>query len=304
MKARLPYLAIVLLMLPFLASFLGCLHPLGDSLAVFRLWLAVPAVVAAVAMVVAGYRRTGLVAIIAIVALVLPILFDHLPVAAVPADYALYQKNLFFRSDNQAGLITDIAGTKPDFITFQEVSPGNIQVLDNLSHDYPSQLFCPFAAVGGTAVLSRWPLLNGQIRCGDGFAAMAVKTPAGAVWLVSLHLHWPFPKGQKQQLDRIVPELSALNGPVILGGDFNMVPWSHTFRRIANATGTTQALPVHYTLRLVRRKLALLPLDHVLVPTTATAISVIRRPTFRSDHHGILARFSLQPTPISAGSNG
>lgn len=304
MKARPSYLAITLLMLPFLASFLGWLHPIGDSLAVFRLWLAVPPVVAAVVMVVAGYRRTGLAVIIAIVVLVLPILSDHLPVAVVPADYALYQKNLFFRSDSQTGLIADIADGKPDFITFQEVSPGNIQILDDLSHDYPSRLFCPFAAVGGTAVLSRWPLLKGQILCGQGFAAMEVKTPAGAVWLVSLHLHWPYPKGQKQQLDRMVPELSGLKGPVILGGDFNMVPWSHALRRIENATGTRQALPVHYTLRLVRRKLALLPLDHILIPTDATAVSVIRRPTFRSDHHGILARFSLQPAPISTGSNG
>lgn len=121
---------------------------------------------------------------------------------------------------------------------------------------------------------------------------MQVETPDGPVWVVSLHLHWPYPMGQAAQVRALLPELAALKGPVVLGGDFNMVPWSHSIRAIAAATNTRRIGAVQYTLPL--KGLYTLPIDHLLVPQTPQAASTEKRPLLGSDHYGVLARFSIR----------
>lgn len=276
-------------------SYLGVVHGLGDSLAVIRPALAVVACGLAALLWSAGRRRVGLLVLVAGLAAGLPILGSSL--AGDPgsgAGYHLYQKNLSFRLTDPAPLIADIRGHAPDFVTLQEVTGRTRAVMAGLTDVLPSQHVCTFAAVGGVAVLSRWPVIAGSERCvdGDGLAAMQVTTPDGPVWVVSIHLHWPFPYRQSEQVPRLLPALAAMTGPTLVGGDFNMVPWSHTLATIARATETERAGPILYTLPLARGWIAL-PIDHVLVPRGKGMTGARRLPLLGSDHHGVLAGFAL-----------
>ena len=238
-----------------LGSHFGALHPLGDSLAVFRGPLAVAGGISALILARLKPKGVGVVAAVLVVWSAYTVLAPRFAFSvALDAPYALYQKNMRFDMPSTVPLQGDILEHDPDFVTLQEVSQNNRPLLASLKEQYPAQVFCPFAPVGGVAVVARWPMVAGTARCeaSSGMAAMQIETPDGPVWVVSLHLHWPYPMEQAAQVRALVPMLAALEGPVVLGGDFNMVPWSHTMRSITAATDTQRIGAPKYTLRLAK----------------------------------------------------
>jgi len=277
------------------ASYGGALHPLGDSLAVFRLHIGL-ACIGASSIGLRLHRLVGIGGLLASGTALIPVLvttfiaFDYAPRPA-----SLYQKNMLFQARDLSPLIDDIREAQPDALTLQEVTPVNAAMLTALANALPSQLICPFARVGAVAVASRWPLIEGQEICleGQGLAAIQVTSPNGPLWIVSIHLHWPWPKPQAAQRTRLPPILKDLQGPVLIGGDFNMVPWSHSLRSITRATDTQRIGRAFNS--MTRFALAPLPIDHILVPEGATGSTELR-PLLGSDHHGILARFDF-PRP-------
>lgn len=271
-------------------GYLGALHPAGDSFAVFRLPLVI---VFALVVIWAPWPRrlrwplAGLA-----MAVLAPQAHDRLFPSRLPdgGGLTLYQQNLRFDRDGFDAWLELVARTRPDLITLQEVSGRNKPVLARLAATHPHQHYCDFATVGGVALLSRFPMIEGQTRCAerDGLAAMQVATPSGPVWAVSLHLHWPWPYRQAAQLDRLIPVLDTMDAPVLIGGDFNAVACSHTLRRVARATGTMPARSAASTFALPRIGLPV-AIDHVLVPH-GWATELRTMPRAGSDHHGLLAR--------------
>lgn len=296
---------VLLFGLALVLSFGGRYHGAGDALAVARPWVAVVLGGGALGLLVIGPRRLGVVgialALVGAISLRPPALASE--VSSGSQVYALYQKNLLFRLADAAPVAEDILASVADFVTLQELHSRNRSILGALRQAYPHQQLCPFAAVGGVAVLSRWPATDVAPLCGEGngWAAMQVETPDGPMWVLSVHLHWPFPYGQSAQLQRILPALGSLNGPAVVGGDFNMVPWSYAVAAVGRATGTqsaglvggTFAFSYHREGRNLAAWMPLLPIDHVLVPVEGGPISLEKRPQLGSDHHGLLVGFVL-----------
>ncbi|MEE9426593.1 MAG: endonuclease/exonuclease/phosphatase family protein [Paracoccaceae bacterium] len=274
------------------ASFGGAVHGLGDSLAVFRFWWALLLGVSSF-FLLAGYFRYALLGLGAIVLGASPMLAGYMGGdGGNPFRYSLYQKNLLFNGTDPEAIKQDILEYLPDFVTLEEVSRKNRKMVAGLAQNFQSNLLCPFVGVGGVAIMSKWPMVEDAKTCAgnQGMAAMQVLTPDGPVWLVSLHLHWPYPHRQREQLAKLLPEIDRLDGPVILAGDFNMVPWSHTLFAVARATGSKRAGAVvnTYAHEVVPLRL---PIDHVLVPGGVGRLEV--RPQLGSDHFGLLLRFDL-----------
>ena len=298
-------LLIVLVMLglaALLGGYGGALHPAGDSLAVFRPTLAIAVLLLALPLLIGGPRGFGLLAIaLAGAALAEP---AWLRLTAPPdGEVTVYQKNLRHRSDDAPSVVWDVEAARPDAVFLQEVTETNEAVLDLLATRYPAQVRCPYLAIGDTAVLSRWPAIEGTARCADGAAILRVEAPGGPLWLVSVHLRWPWPHRGPAQAEALAALLAELDGPMVIGGDLNMVPWAHAVRRLGEATGTRPVRPAPATFRLAG--VLPLPIDHVL--TTGRAGRAQQRRLLGSDHHGVLARVSpfegAQP-PMSAASNG
>ncbi|MDO5604954.1 MAG: endonuclease/exonuclease/phosphatase family protein [Paracoccus sp. (in: a-proteobacteria)] len=260
----------------------GRLHPLGDSLAVFRPGFAVVLLVAALWL--RGPARPLMMAA-ALLAL-LPILSQFRPGPEFTGRAFVYQKNLLFDNRESEALFADITDYVPSVVTLQEVSPANMYLVDLLGRDLPHRLICPAHRVGAVAILSETALEATDCREGTGYASARVNTPAGPVTVVVLHLYWPWPHGQPAQVDALIPILESLPRPVIVGGDFNMVPWAETTRRIARATGTRSVSPMEITFSLRGYPLTI---DHILVPHDAQA-SQQRRRLLGSDHYGLAAR--------------
>jgi len=281
------------LLLPLIGGYLGLVHPAGDSLAVFRPYLAAGAGILGIILWFARVRIAAAIALMVLIGALGPILWMHSSaIASLRSDLSLYQKNMLFLVNDPSLLGKDILTRAPDFITLQEVSGANMAVFEGLGDAYQSRQFCPFATVGGVAVASRWPIVKGSAFCAesDGLAAMQVSSPKGDIWVVSVHLHWPWPYSQPNHLKRLLPLLENLSGPVVIGGDFNMVPWSHALRQLEQVSNTKRIGPPHVTLTKMGGW-ARFPIDHVFVSGGQGTTHRLSR--LGSDHYGLLARFKL-----------
>ena len=280
-------------MLALIGSYGGAVHPLGDSLAVFR---PVPAILAVLGVILLRFRPRVLCLPITAMAVWTCGGIGLAKLGSWPTTPPLdrvfvYQKNMFYANDDLTALAADIKATVPDLVFLQEVSVANEILLEQLRPLYPHQQLCRYSRRSGVAVLSRLPPANDAPFCltSAGVAGMRVQTKAGLVWAVSLHLTHPYPLNQAGQVHDIAPRLEALEGSVILAGDFNMVPWSHTLRRLAAATRTQRAGRVAPSFYLGPVPI---PIDHVLAPGGG---GLRMRPLLGSDHRGVLAQAFLWP---------
>lgn len=202
-----------------------------------------------------------------------------------------YQKNMAFNNKTERRLARDILASGADTVSMQEVNKNNRRILGMLEGAYPSQHWCWFDEIGGVAVLSRWPVVEGTKECmrERGVTRMQVKMPQGRVWVLSVHMETPDKPLHAAMREALVPRLRAMRGPVIMGGDFNSAPGSFTVQTLAAAAGVKQIGKTISTYEL--GGVFGFPLDYVLA--TGGVGSTERRPFLGSDHYGLLSRFTM-----------
>ncbi len=267
-------------------SFLGALHPVGDSLAVFRAWLCIMAMTLALFLPVARRWRMALVGLGA--AGIATVGWQKMPSASPslgPNFTVVYQKNVFHQNTDLVALADDIRASDAHFVTLQEMSVSNDPLLDLLKEEYPYQHLCRFQSRGGTAVLSRVRPVN-VAPCQDVYAMARMTVDLGLdrpVEVLSVHLAWPFPGVQPHQLDHLLDDLKAMDNPVLIGGDFNMVPWSNALSSVARASGTRRVGSAKTTFKIGALPISI---DHIFAPDGGTTQ---RRPLLGSDHFGLRA---------------
>jgi endonuclease/exonuclease/phosphatase (EEP) superfamily protein YafD len=264
----------------FLGGFAGAWHPVGDSLAVFRVPIAVVLGLVFIWSPWPWFVR-WFVAVICIAAIAQIVAQKY--VSHPPGPVVVYQKNLLFENDQVAVLQSDIEAANPDIIALQELTSRNAALVRNLRDAYPYQASCAQTRWSRVAILSRWPV-EGEICIeGRGLVGIQVVAPEGTFWAFSLHAYWPWPNGQADQMKDVLPVFASLDGPIVLAGDFNMVPWSHIHRKLAATSRASRAGPLFATFWIMG---APLPIDHVYAPGGGRASP---RPLAGSDHVGVLA---------------
>ena len=274
-------------------SFAGGLHPIGDSLAVFR-----PFLLGSLCLACLTVWRWRLAQWMLCVSIVLGAVHVGQSVLYEGpkqwANWGIYQKNLLYVPQDRSALVADILRSGSDVVTLQEVSGANLPVLEALRAHYPHQLLCGDFSVGKIAILSRWPMIEKGCPERTGFARAVVRRvdtfgSAYDVQVFSFHLHWPWPYGQSEQVDALVNEIERFPvGRTVVGGDFNMVPQGSSLKRIESILHVGRVGPQRPTFSLFGYPLAI---DHVLASGGAGLISV--RPRFNSDHHGLHAIVEL-----------
>ncbi|KAF0117001.1 MAG: Endonuclease/exonuclease/phosphatase family protein [Rhodobacteraceae bacterium] len=283
--------ALGLTILALAGGYLGFLHPLGDSLSVGR------GIASAVILVLAVFASFSGLRMAAFVATLLALLTGGQVLLAyswpgLPGSYSIYQKNMSFRNADLTALQADIRAADAQIVTLQEVSEPNLALLSALRDVYPYQQFCPGGQVGGTAVLTRLSPVPDTAFCGPGLAAMQVvagNESQDRFWLISVHLHWPWPYAQSEHVERLLPILDRLQGPAVFAGDFNMVRWANSVKQLSDILGIRPAGPTFGSYIGLSNQFAL-PIDHIFAPRGG---KVAPRGAFGSDHLGLLAEVGI-----------
>ncbi len=279
----------LLLGLGFLGGYAGALHPLGDSLAVFRLWFAgALAVLAAFALLARG-GRLALISTLAAAVASAPILWAMWlpPWVSETTDVTVYVKNLGNARADIRAFLSDVSDTDPDILLLQEVTRENAAFLQARLAGYPHWHLCQFSGWSGMAVVSRWPISDTACTSQRSVATAEVQAPDGVIWVASVHQVWPYPYDQAVLLPMVLGVMRADAARRIVAGDFNMVPWGHSVRRIAEVSDTRRIGQLRTTIDIRGMRL---PIDHVLTNGMGW---VSLRPGFGSDHAGLLARVAF-----------
>ncbi|WP_045996368.1 endonuclease/exonuclease/phosphatase family protein [Loktanella sp. S4079] len=267
-----------------LVGFAGRLHPIADSIALLRMPLGIVCLLALVFPMARVMRRIVGVAALVALGTTLPLLLNW----QQPGTLSLYSKNMLYRNGDLSSLAADIRESGAQVVTLQEVGTRNDALLAILKDDYPHQHLCRFSGWSGVAVLSKTEFVApAQCSGRRGAAAARIAVDGEAVWVTSVHLPWPYPYNHAESADSVVAMLTALDGPVVIGGDFNTFPWASSVREIRQASDTRIAGPTRPTFNLYGAPLFL---DHVYAPGGGT---VSYRDFLGSDHLGVLARVSL-----------
>lgn len=290
---------------------LGWLHPAFDSLSHFRLHLAALLVVGATGLISAGFRREAFAGLALATAafFVTPgtwldmVAGNQAKASATPderATYRLLHLNARFDNPDPERFLSLIARIRPDVVTVNEVSAMWRQRLETLAAAYPHTIICDARGlVGGVAILSRRPFARGTSpECLDGgtLAVASVDFAGQPVSVAALHLYWPWPFEQPEQIDRIAPRLSDLPDAAILTGDFNAARWSETVRKVAASARMEDAGPVGpswlpLALPDTLRRSVGLGIDHVLAGTGLVVTRVERADDVGSDHLPVVTEF-------------
>ena len=262
--------------------------PFGPPLDSFGLFLPPAIGLAAAVFLAALFAARPGAALVALALLLggglalLPVLGTR-PAPDTAAGLRLLQHNL--NVANPAPALADRLADA-DVATLQELPRALAPDFRALRRDGWTIRACGLVRPTGTAVLSRLPVLGSG--CLAGATWMRVRAPGGDVTVVSVHLFWPWPKRQAAQLALLLPELAALEGPVVVGGDFNQSPWSAAVSAVAKATGTRVLPGLRLSFPIGP---AALPIDHVLAPPGWGAAAALG-PRAGSDHRAVRAILS------------
>lgn len=310
-------MAALLLSVPLVLGFLKYVHPAFDSFAHLRAHLAVLLALTAFPLLfLARWRAYGALALaLAIMAFtsVLDLSLLHrfsgskAEASAPPGPYyRLLQLNLRFDNHTPKEVLSLIGRSNADVVTLEEVSGMWRRELSFIEKAYPYRQFCPRPGVGGVAILSRRPFLHPSTAKCLNRHALAIATinfGGAAVDVVALHLGWPWPFEQSQQIGPVAKTLETkLGSSAILAGDLNAAPWSATAERLAKAGGFTRLRHIGPTW-LARnlpdwlRRTAGLPIDNIFVKGRVAVLQTKRLESVGSDHLPLLVEFSLLPGP-------
>ncbi|MEW9837549.1 endonuclease/exonuclease/phosphatase family protein [Mesorhizobium marinum] len=309
--ALIAFAASTVLALALVGGFFGQVHPALDSLAHFRIHLAAALIVTAVPLVAArGFRWNGVLAaalgawaIVNVTGLPFSVQASHGPKDETSPVYRLMHLNLRYDNPEPGEVLSLIGRTRLDVLTLNEVSPMWAEKLDLLAGSYPYRVICRIDNhAGGVAILSLRPFADGvEGTCLEGgtFATATIDLGGRFVEIAALHLHWPWPSDQADQIGDLTPLLGRLADTSILAGDLNATPWSAASARVAAAAAMVPVGPDGPT--WLYRKLpaflrfAGLPIDRIFAKGDVIVHSVETRDAVGSDHLPVLVEFSLKP---------
>jgi endonuclease/exonuclease/phosphatase (EEP) superfamily protein YafD len=311
--------------LPLIAGFFARLHPAFDSLAHFRMHLAVLLLIAAIPLpFLRGFRWNGVMAaalgagaILSVVGISTLLGSGASQAALQPDDetaavYKLLHLNLRYDNPEHGKVLSLIGRLMPDVVTLNEVSPAWAEKIALLAGSYRYRIVCHIDNhAGGVAILSLRPFEDGdEGQCLEGgtFATAKLDFSGYPVEVGAMHLHWPWPFDQADQIEDLAPLLGAMGDSAILAGDLNATPWSAASAQIAEAAGMTPFGPSQPTW-LYRRlpeflRFAGLPIDRIFAKGDVDIVSVETLEAVGSDHLPVLVQFSVvseeAPSPQSA----
>ncbi len=282
-------------------SFLSPVLFLADSISHFRLHLTVPLIMISIILLV--YRKWTRGAILMAIGLISLLTVNFFPETKMPKQVAkgkdsitVVQLNLYYWNKSKGKVVELFRKQKADIVILQEVSRHTKQIIQDVEKDYPHRIICPYSNEGAVAVLSRFPKVEGDATgCAVrmGLAWIRVLAHGRPVSVASIHLDWPYPFDQNQQIEAMSKHLKSIPQPVVIAGDFNAAPWSSAVNRVATATNTSVIGGVRFTLkkRIFKGLVSIdLPIDHILKSQEFTTQKIKVGDEVGSDHLPVISR--------------
>lgn len=217
--------------------------------------------------------------------------------ASSPRDITVMTFNMLYLNDKVEEINNYINNQDPDIIFLQEVSPKNEALLERLKN-YPHQQRCHLNRMMSIMVLSKARPIAQDCLAESRLAWMELKLNGQTFRAISTHLHWPWPLRQWEQIDSLRNDIALWDQDtaIVLGGDFNAVPWSHAVRTIEDIIHSKIVPGFRMTLykfvTLIEAPL-FVPIDQILLPANAAVKTAHVGPDLGSDHRPVTVTMTL-----------
>lgn len=197
-----------------------------------------------------------------------------------------------------------IDSQSPDILLLIEVTGAWIPTLERLRTEYPYEARQIWGNNLGATILSRYPLTRAPRQygySGAGSIARIVELPQGRCLLLAVHpisplteRAWKWNTNTLRDLQQYVIK-ARVDQPVLLLGDLNNSPWSHSFRQLLQQSGLRPPdskriwWPTWYTVSWP----AAIPIDHFLLSPELQDTNTWVGPNVGSDHYPIGLDFAI-----------
>ena len=218
---------------------------------------------------------------------------------AEEADFIIGQFNLYHNNSTSEQAIIELSNQNADIFTIQELSNDWSVFTDSiLEFSHPYTIEAPWdSCCYGIGLYSKFPIASYEVLdlANTPTIIAHVVIENEDVTVVSLHTRPPaFPnetETRNRQLQAIAEIVSRENGPCLVIGDFNVVPWDSEFKKFleqAKLLAARDGFQATYPMDL---GIPLIPIDYItyskgLVPASIETISIPR-----SDHKGLVGSF-------------
>lgn len=294
---------LLLTLIPFVLGFLQAMHPLFDSFSHFRYHLLI-AIIIQLALLTIFNKKTAILLLLSISYWYLfPLTYTEINATKpMPGlEFTHMQFNLSFRNSKLDSVLELLKSKKPDIVTMQEVTDAHRAKLESLKDSiYPYQTYCEFyPVVGGVAILSKHPISNTTCAKRLGLVKADIDINGTTISTIAMHLHWPYPSYQYQQVNELMPIFKDLKKSKyrLISGDFNAAPWSNIVKIIAKASNTKIVSGLRWTIaldgQLPYMPFAIkLPIDQLLLHGMYSKKSVVLK-HYGSDHYPVFSTIKL-----------
>lgn len=291
--------------LGFLAGFAGRWAWPLDLFAHFRIQYAIVLALACMTLLLLRRPRMAVLALagtVATTASVIAYTGWHLQPAQAQAvrDFRLVTFNVFYRNRNLEGIANYLQRIDADVVALQELEPPQALQLAALLPSYP-HVSAQAQSRYGAIMFSRWPIVADEIvelvPGGAGVEKTVIDWRGQPVTLIGAHLHWPIRPGtahlRNAELHRLAQLARSIDGPLFVGGDFNVTPWSPNFRDAvaesglqdcARGQGPVTTWPTFFAPALIR-------IDHCLASEDWRVVAMRTGPGLGSDHYPVVIDF-------------
>jgi endonuclease/exonuclease/phosphatase (EEP) superfamily protein YafD len=291
--------------LAIVGAWLGRIHWLGDLLAlVVDYALAVALLLLLAFAWRRAWRWVGIAAIIVGLAGAQLASYPRVALVAPPdaeRSVRLLIYNLYHLNPDLDAVVATVRHYDPDVVFLMEYSNAVQGQIEGAFAAYPHRLIRPSRFTMGLALFSRLPIEGAEVH-----RAEETRIPVFEVRLladgepftvVGGHPWAPQPQWgalHRSQMEAITRVVAAAAPPLIVAGDFNAAPWSHTMRKLAeraNARPVVRGRGLTKTFRPVPG--FGLPLDHVLVSREWEVLALEYGPPGGSDHVPLIVDLRL-----------
>jgi len=185
----------------------------------------------------------------------------------------------------------------PDIAVIME-TPGIEKSLDRLAEYFPYRAGCEDTVTCDLSILSRTPLLNVNVDVLEfqrqRLITVETTIRGRPITVVGMHLTKPyFDTASRAEMWKLTYTLRALQGPVVLAGDFNAASWSEEVRWFVERSGLVP--PPAYPATWPTRAGPLgVPIDNMFTQGGALIQTIRAMPDpIGSNHRGLIAEVGL-----------
>ncbi len=227
----------------------------------------------------------------------------YLPAPAVPAEQSvrIMSSNLLASNSSHEALLQQVNTIDPEVIIFQEYTPQWHRILAGTLHRYPYKLVHTIDSPFGIAAYSKSPFVKAEVKSFTSLPAVdiTVKTLQRDLRIFGVH---PIPPMSVVTFDARNAYLAALaseslgyDGPMVVAGDFNAVPWSWHFKSLLSNGKLKSARDGHGLKPTWPGNFFPLwiPIDHILYNNKVALVDFDTGVNAGSDHKPIWAEINL-----------